>query len=115
MPAEPLKKPTVVAENDVAADNSVKYKLPYKVQAHGEEVDTLTFREPTGSDIVSNGNPVRVGEDSSWVMDSPSMERHMSALAAVPPSTIKQLKAKEWNGIAFMLFYRFFTPGAPQE
>jgi Phage tail assembly chaperone proteins, E, or 41 or 14 len=89
-----------------AAGLGFRFKLSAPVMAHGEEVTELTFREPTGADIVNDGNPIR------WDMtiNEAVMEKHMSTLATVPPSTIKQLKAKDWQIIAFELGGRFFLP-----
>jgi hypothetical protein len=76
------------------------------VDAHGEKVTELVFREPTGADIVRSGNPIRL--DLS--MNEQAMEQQMSSLAAVPPSTIKMLTARDWQTIAFELSARFFVP-----
>jgi hypothetical protein len=97
--------------NDTTEVNGVvtleyRHKLGYPIKAHGEEITELVFREPTGADIVRYGNPIRL----NFSMDEAAMENQMVALAKVPPSTIKQLKAKDWTIIAFELAARFFAP-----
>lgn len=92
------------AEDETAG--GFRFKLSGPVEAHGEEVSELVFREPTGADIVHDGNPIRWDMTINEVV----MERHMSTLAAVPPSTIRKLKAKDWQTIAFELGSRFFLP-----
>jgi hypothetical protein len=93
---------------EVNGVNALEYrhKLGYAIKAHGEEITELVFREPTGADIVRSGNPLRL----NYSMDEAAMENQMVALASVPPSTIRQLKAKDWNIIAFELCARFFAP-----
>jgi hypothetical protein len=91
--------------------NEYRHKLDYEIDAHGEKVKELVFREPTGADIVRHGNPIRL----DLYMNEANMESQMVALAAVPPSTIRQLKARDWNTIAFELTARFFVPTLGQR
>jgi hypothetical protein len=94
------------AEAPAMKSTEYVYKLDHDIDAHGEKIRELRFREPTGKDIVSYGNPIRL--DLS--MNEGHMQNQMVALAAVPPSTIAQLSAREWNTIAFELTARFFAP-----
>ena len=91
----------------------IKYKLRKPIQANGEEVDELTFREPNGGDIERAGNPVLVdvfsGDTVKLSFDEKKMTAMMSRLAAVPPSSIRMLNPKDWNSIAWQLV-PFFTP-----
>jgi hypothetical protein len=88
--------------------------LQKPVQAHGEEVRILKFREPTGADIERCGLPVRfiyMMETGSIEVqtDGKAMTQMMSLLAAVPPSTIKMLTAQDWVTSSWVL-QRFFQP-----
>lgn len=90
----------------------LEHVLSRPIQAHGNEIHVLRWREPTGGDIERAGNPVKLdfsGERPSIGFDEKKMSAMMSVLAAVPPSSIRQLTAKDWNAIAWALF-RFFTP-----
>lgn len=84
-------------------------KLRNKIVANGDEVDMLTFREPTAADIERVGNPVNIDSDYKVTFDSKMMTQMMSTLAAVPPSTIRQMKSKDWNTAAWSLA-SFFIP-----
>ena len=84
-----------------------RFTLSNPVKAHGEEVSELVFREPTATDLVAYGSPWLM----SLAINETAMEKMMSALANVPPSTIKQLTAREWNAIAWELVARFFIRG----
>ena len=84
------------------------------VSANGEEVSELEFREPTAGDIErAGGNPITLdvfsGETPKISFDAKTMTAMMGLLAAVPPSTIRQLHPKDWNSIAWQLVH-FFTP-----
>lgn len=82
---------------------AAEVKLAKPVQAHGEPVDTLRFREPTGADIAKVGFPMSFGADGSATFDGPKMSAMMAALADVPPSTIKALSARDWVACAAVL------------
>jgi len=96
-----------------AADGPLKVTLRKTIQANGEEVNELTFREPTGGDIEKAGNPVIVdvfsGDTVKLTFDEKKMTQMMSRLANVPPSTIRMLHPKDWNSIAWQMVH-FFTP-----
>jgi Phage tail assembly chaperone proteins, E, or 41 or 14 len=83
------------------------------VIAHGDEVKELRFREPTAADIERCGNPVNIdflsGDTPKMTFDAKSMSAMMSMLAAVPPSTIKQMHPRDWNSAAWNLA-SFFMP-----
>lgn len=88
------------------ADSQFVYPIGYTITAHGEDIKSLSFREPTGADIVRYGNPLAL----DGTINESKMEGMMSALAGVPPSTIKQLKARDWNAINIALAVRYFFP-----
>ena len=74
--------------------------------ANGEEVKELKFREPTAGDIDRAGNPVLLdmfSDPPKITFDAKAMTTMMAALAAVPPSTIKQMHPKDWNTAAWQL------------
>lgn len=89
-------------------------RLPLRktVIANGESVNEITFREPTGADIERVGNPITVGlyENQPKVhFEAQTMTQMMSALAGVPPSTIRQMHPRDWNNGAWLLA-NFFMP-----
>ena len=92
---------------------AVTMTLRKPIQANGKEVLELSLREPTGGDIERAGNPVVLdifsGENPKITFDEKKMTAMMSSLAAVPPSSIRQLHCKDWNSIAWQLVH-FFTP-----
>ena len=100
--AAPVEAPAPPA----LAKSGFTFKLTKKITAHGEEIDTLTIREPTGKDIVEHGNPIKL----DLTMSERNMMSQMVNLCAVPPSTINQLSGNDWNTLAFEILSRFFAP-----
>jgi hypothetical protein len=96
-------------------DSSKVITLRKSIIANGDEVNELKFREPTAGDIERVGsNPVnieQIGESGKLkvTFDSKAMSHMMSILAAVPPSTIRQMHPKDWNTAAWELA-SFFMP-----
>jgi hypothetical protein len=84
------------------------------LQAHGEEIKELHFREPTAGDIEACGSPVMVDflnqAEPKMTYETKAMFAMMSRLAAVPPSTIKTMHTKDWEYAALALAHRFFIP-----
>jgi hypothetical protein len=111
MTDEPESKPEPKKTNGVG--DPVVVRLRKSVIANGEDVMELTFREPTAADIERCGNPVNVdfftSETPRMTFDAKSMSAMMSTLAAVPPSTIKQMHPRDWNTAAWNLA-NFFLP-----
>ena len=87
-------------------------KLSKPIQAHGEEIHILRWREPTAGDIERAGNPITVdffGEKPSLSFNEKKMSGMISVLTQTPPSSVRQLTAGDWNAIAWKLV-RFFMP-----
>jgi hypothetical protein len=97
-----------------ARPKEITIKLTTPVQAHGEMVKSLTFRRPTGGDIMAMGDgyPINIDWNTGRITPNPAvMGAMMSTLAVVPPSTIKALDAEDWATCAHVLM-GFFPPGA---
>jgi len=84
------------------------------LQAHGDEVKELRFREPTAGDIEACGSPVMIDflnqDQPKMTFETKAMFAMMSRLAAVPPSTIRSMHPKDWEYAALLLAHRFFIP-----
>src|SRR5262245_53069182 len=109
MPDE-QKTETKTANGVPSTDIVVILRKP--VQAHGDEVKELRFREPNAGDIEICGNPVNLDFAEGrpkMTFNEKAMSRMMSQLATVPPSTIKQMHTKDWENAAWELA-SFFMP-----
>jgi hypothetical protein len=88
--------------------------LEMPAMAYGDEIKKLTFRRPTGGDIMAMGSgyPINIDWQSGRVTPNPPvMGPMMARLANVPDSTIIGLDANDWATCAFALM-GFFPPGA---
>ena len=85
--------------------------LSAAVTAHGQQVDRLTLRLPTGKDLRSCGLPYKLTAEGEIAINAAPMHRMIAELAAVPPSTIDQLSAGDWNNAA-MVVLGFITGSA---
>jgi hypothetical protein len=88
-------------------------KLSKPVNAHGDEISELRFREPTGEDIMIVGSPIRIdalGTEVKIRYETEQMFAMMQRLAQVPTSTLKALTARDWENAALQLAHRFFIP-----
>ena len=104
------------AEQPATEIGPITVPLKRAIQAHGATVKELKFREPTGADIEACGVPVQftwvASEDGGGVQvtyNAKAMTAMMSLLAAVPPSSIKMLYARDWITCA-MALQSFFLP-----
>ncbi len=101
------------AQTANGAASPIVIKLRKSIIANGDEVASLTFREPTAGDIERTGNPVLVdmlsGDIPKITFDAKAMTQMMSLLATVPPSTIRQMHPRDWNTAAWSLA-SFFMP-----
>jgi len=89
-----------------------KVILRKPVNAHGDVIGEITFREPTAGDIERIGNPITVGlyeNQPKMHFETQTMTMMMAHLAQVPPSTIRQMHPKDWNNAAWKLA-NFFMP-----
>jgi hypothetical protein len=102
------------AKVEAAFSSDINVDLGTAVMANGEMVKKLTFHEPTGNDMLHIGErwPVNIDWNSGVVTPNPLvMASVMAQLAAVPPSTIKMLQAKDFATCSYALM-TFFMPAA---
>jgi hypothetical protein len=112
--APEVNQATKTADVIPVRPKEVVINLGTAVQAHGDMVKKLTFRRPTGADIMAMGDgyPININWSTGQVTPNPKvMGDMMSLLAQVPPSTIKALDAEDWSTCAHALM-GFFPPGS---
>ena len=93
-----------------AAEWPVKVKLLHKAINNGrEQVNELTFREPTGGDINRYGNPVRIDQYGEVIIDERKMMTMIAVLSGILQPFIEGMDTRDWNSCAYRL-RRFFLP-----
>jgi hypothetical protein len=107
-PEKPAAEVTRIRPKEIVID------LQTPVQAHGDMLKKITFRRPTGGDIMGlgEGYPININWQTGQIsVNPPIMGQMMSILAAVPPSTIRALDSEDWSTCAHALM-AFFPPGS---
>src|SRR5436189_5603228 len=86
-------------------DGSISFTLRKPIMAHGDEVKTIKFRQPTAADIERFGNPVwldfSAGDSVRTCFDEKKMIQMMAGLATIPPSSIRMMDPRDWNTCAW--------------
>lgn len=76
-------------------------KLKKPIKAHGEEIDALSFREPTTEDIIEIGLPTLIisGEGGAVGVEIRQnvIAKYISKLAAIPLSSVKSLSLADFS------------------
>lgn len=81
---------------------SVTVPLSKAIKAHGEDVEELTFREPTTEDVIELGLPTLIipgadGQSTGVEIRQPVVARYVSRLAAIPMGSVKALSLKDFS------------------
>lgn len=75
----------------------------------GEEVTSLSFREPRASEINRIGNPTRMLWDGEIIIEERKMTYIMGALCGILPPLLEAMDPRDWNSCAYRL-RKFFLP-----
>jgi hypothetical protein len=75
----------------------------------GEEINSLTFREPRASEINRIGNPTRMLWDGEIIIEERKMTYIMGALCGVMVPMLENMDPRDWNSCAYRL-RKFFLP-----
>lgn len=125
--AEPLSEP-VDAEPDaniidmesgapIEADDQYQDKWPVVVRLlhkpvrdnKGNMVKELSFREPTGSDIIRYGNPCHIDQNGDVIIIDRKMLTMMAVLSGVLQPFLESMDPRDYNSCAYRL-RGFFLP-----
>ena len=94
-------------------------QLQAPVQAHGEEVATLTFREPTTKDVMELGQctlliPSSDGTSVDIEVRTKLVGQYIVRLCGVPMSTVHSLSLQDFNRCQAVVM-GFFGSGDGEE
>ena len=115
MKAVPAEQPTEPTATTAPIAPKSDWPITVKLQRkpikgnRGEELTQLTFREPTGADIVRIGNPVFITTAGEIMFDERKMTAMMAQLSGVCPPLLDFMHPQDWNSCAYRL-RRFFLP-----
>lgn len=88
----------------------IPVKLSKSITAHGETLDTLELKDPTFEQIQKFGLPVVVESSGNYGVNAAVAMKYIPELAAVPPSSIKDLHAYDINNLCWGVWRFFMTP-----
>lgn len=83
--------------------DTVTIALTRPIQAHGETLATLELRAPTVREMRQCGAPRRIGIDNSIVVDYEACAKLLSAICAIPPSSVDQMHPSDFDEAAMQL------------
>lgn len=86
----------------------ITIQLSEPVQAHGETITSITLRPPRGKDLIECGVPA----DAEGRPDERRAAALISRLAAVPPSTLEAMAARDFMAVMTALVPFFQEPEA---
>ena len=72
--------------------------LTKPVKAHGKEITEISLREPNGEDIIACGYPLQMG-DGTATPQAAAVAKYIARLGDVPPSTVRQVTAEDFNNL----------------
>ena len=90
----------------------MRINLTRPIQAHGEELLVLEFREPNGDDIAKHGLPFSFASDGAFTPLMKAVNGYTADLAGIPPSSVKTIAPADWVTITGAVS-SFFQPGGP--
>jgi hypothetical protein len=88
---------------------TVKLRRPIVGMKKDELLHELTFREPTGRDINTCGNPVRIDSNGEIQVDEKKMTQMMGQLSGILPPLLQGMHPIDWNSCYYRL-RPFFLP-----
>lgn len=86
--------------------------LSHPLRVLKDDVAELTFREPTGADLVKCGYPMRFNGDGMTEVVTPAMSKMIAALAGIPPVSVERLSVPDWNACMTVVMDFFGAPTA---
>lgn len=92
---------------------SVTVKLSRPITAIDQTFTELTFREPTGADVVASGHPI--GSDGKLgKVDAESVAVLIGRLAGLPRRSVDEMPISDWSA-CMKAVMGFFGDGDPKS
>ncbi|WP_256831726.1 phage tail assembly protein [Pseudomonas sp. Pse1] len=91
----------------------IKHELSKPIQAHGEEVASITLRRPTVPECRAIGKlPYVIAKDESVTIDLDVAAKYIVICGAIPAPSVNQLDLNDLNGLAWAVAGFFLTPAS---
>ncbi len=89
-------------------------KLRKSIQAHGELLGELSFREPVGHDLVKSGMPMFTDQAGNKRTDPEAITRLIANLTEIPPSSVGTMSLPDFIE-ATGIVVGFFADATPSS
>lgn len=67
------------------------------------EINEVSFREPTGADINRYGSPIRMNPDGMFDINDRAMAMVMAGLSGINLPFLERMDPRDWNSCAYRL------------
>lgn len=92
------------------------HKLSAPIQAHGEEVSSITLRRPTVPECRAiKALPYIIDKEESVTLDLEVAAKYIAVCGAIPQSSVNQLDLHDLNNLAWTVAGFFLTPASKAE
>ena len=90
-----------------------EHKLSAPIQAHGEEVDSITLRRPTVAECRAiRSLPYIIDKDESVALNLDVAAKYIAVCGAIPAPSVNQLDLADLNNLAWAVAGFFLTPAS---
>lgn len=87
------------------------HKLSAPIQAHGEEVTSITLRRPTVPECRAIKTlPFAFGKDEEVTINLDVAAKYIAVCGAIPAPSVNQLDLVDLNSLAWVIVGFFFPP-----
>ena len=90
-----------------------EYPLSAPIQAHGEEVNSITLRRPTVPECRAiKSLPYVMGKDDEVTLNIDVCAKFIAVCGAIPAPSVNQLDLADLNALAWEIAGFFLTPAS---
>ena len=90
-----------------------EYKLSAPIQAHGEEVNSITLRRPTVPECRAiKSLPYVMGKDDEVTLNLDVCAKFIAVCGAIPAPSVNQLDLSDLNALAWEITGFFLSPAS---
>ena len=90
-----------------------EHKLSTPIQAHGEEVTSITLRRPTVAECRAIKTlPYIIGKDEEVSLNLDVASKYIAVCGAIPSPSVNQLDLADLNTLAWEIAGFFMTPAS---
>ena len=91
----------------------IEHKLNTPIQAHGEEVTSITLRRPTVAECRAiKMIPYIIGKDDEVSLNLDVSAKYIAVCGAIPAPSVNQLDLADLNSLAWSIAGFFLTPAS---